>query len=178
MIAYPPGFSKEKRAAGPRAVTLPVALQTAGKAKGKEFKFLGFTFSKGKDGLLIRVHQKTLLKARNKLRELTKRNRGRNVRQIMAEVKRYMQRWLNYYALKQGMPKKYAFMTVYSRMGYWFAAGTTSVGRAISNERLASAVYLDRYLACESIQSDCIGRAVYRTVRTILIVQEFTKNQS
>ena len=138
------------------------------------------------------------------LRELTKRNRGRNVRQVMVEVKRYMQGWLNYYAiasmkktmeewnswlrrrfrmyiwkqwknpktklrnlLKLGIPEKYAYMTAYSRRGYWFTAGTTSVGRAISNERLVNAGYLDLSLAYESIQSDCIGRAVYRTVRTV-----------
>lgn len=170
----------------------------------KKFKFLGFAFGKGKDGLFIRVHKKSLLKAKNKLRELTRRNRGRNVRQVMAEVKRYMQGWLNYYAiasmkktmaewngwlrrrfrmyiwkqwkkpktkyrnlLKLGIPEKYAWMTAMSRRGYWFVAGTTSVGRAISNERLVSAGYLDLSLAYESIQSDCIGRAVYRTVRTV-----------
>ena len=170
----------------------------------KKFKFLGFAFGKGKDGLFIRAHQKSLLKAKNKLRELTRRNRGRNVRQVMAEVKRYMQGWLNYYALasmkntmaewngwlrrrirmyiwkqwkkpntkfrnllKLGIPEKYAFMTAYSRRGYWFVAGTTSVGRAISNERLASAGFFDLSLAYESIQSDCVGRAVYRTVRTV-----------
>ena len=170
----------------------------------RKFKFLGFAFGKGKEGLFIRVHQKTMLKAKTKLRELTKRNRGRNVRQVMVEVKRYMQGWLNYYAiasmkktmeewnswlrrrfrmyiwkqwknpktklrnlLKLGIPEKYAYMTAYSRRGYWFTAGTTSVGRAISNERLVSAGYLDLSLAYESIQSDCIGRAVYRTVRTV-----------
>ena len=170
----------------------------------KKFKFLGFAFGKGKEGLFIRVHRKTMLKAKAKLRELTKRNRGRNVRQVMGEVKRYMQGWLNYYAiasmkktmeewnswlrrrfrmyiwkqwkkpktklrnlLKLGIPEKYAYMTAYSRRGYWFTAGTTSVGRAISNESLVSAGYLDLSLAYESIQSDCIGRAVYRTVRTV-----------
>ena len=170
----------------------------------KNFKFLGFAFGKGKEGLFIRVHKKSLQKAKDKLREMTKRNRGRNVRQVMAEVKRYMLGWLNYYAiasmkntmtewngwlrrrfrmyiwkqwkkprtkyrnlLKLGIPEYYARMTAMSRRGYWFVAGTTSVGRAISNERLASAGYLDLSQAYESIRSDCIGRAVYRTVRTV-----------
>ena len=170
----------------------------------KNFKFLGFAFGKGKEGLFIRVHKKSLQKAKDKLREMTRRNRGRNVRQVMAEDKRYMQGWLNYYAiaamkstmtewngwlrrrfrmyiwkqwkkprtkyrnlLKLGIPKYYAWMTAMSRRGYWFVAGTTSVGRAISNERLASAGYLDLSQAYESIRSDCIGRAVYRTVRTV-----------
>ena len=170
----------------------------------KKFKFLGFAFGKGKDGIFIRVHQKSLSKAKNKLHELTVRNRGRNVRQVMAEVKRYMQGWLNYYAIasmkktmeewngwlrrrirmyiwkqwkkpktklrnlmKLGVPKNYAWMAANSRRGYWFTVDTGAVKRAITNERLASAGYLDLSLAYESIQSDCIGRAVYRTVRTV-----------
>ena len=170
----------------------------------KKFKFLGFAYGKGKDGLFIRVHQRSLQKAKNKLRELTKRNRGRNVRDIMAEVKRYMQGWLNYYAIadmkntmaewnkwlrrrirmyiwkqwkkpktkfrnlrKLGIPERYAWMAANCRRGYWFTVETGAVKRAITNKRLASAGYLDLSLAYESIQSDCVGRAVYRTVRTV-----------
>ena len=65
----------------------------------KKFKFLGFAFSKSKEGMMIRIHPKSLLKAKNKLRALTKRNRGVNVRKVMAEIKRYMTGWLNYYAI-------------------------------------------------------------------------------
>ncbi|MBR5382667.1 MAG: hypothetical protein IK133_02495 [Clostridia bacterium] len=170
----------------------------------KKFKFLGFAYGKGKDGLFIRVHQKSLLKAKNKLRELTKRNRGRNVRDVMTEVKCYTQGWLNYYAIadmkntmaewngwlrrrfrmyiwkqwkkpktkfrnlrKLGIPERYAWMAANCRRGYWFTVETGAVKRAITNERLASAGYLDLSLAYESIQSDCVGRAVYRTVRTV-----------
>lgn len=67
----------------------------------KKFKFLGFAFGKSKDGIFIRAHQKSLKKAKDKLRTLTKRNRGINVRQVMAEVKRYMQGWLNYYGMAE-----------------------------------------------------------------------------
>ena len=170
----------------------------------KKFKFLGFAFGKGRDGIFIRVHQKSLTKAKDKLRALTKRNRGINVRQVMAEVKCYMQGWLNYYGmaemkntlkewdgwlrrrlrayiwkqwkkpktrwrnlLKLGIPKKYAEWTARSRRGYWFVAGTTSVGRAISNERLVRAGYFDLSEAYESIKTACVERAVYRTVRTV-----------
>ena len=170
----------------------------------KKFKFLGFAFGKGKDGLFIRVHQKSMQKAKDKLRKLTRRNRGKNVRQVMAEVKRYMQGWLNYYAiasmkntlaewngwlrrrirmyiwkqwkkprtkyrnlLKLGIPEKYAWMAAMSRRGYWFTVETGAVKRAISNERLARAGFFDLSLAYESIQSACVGRAVYRTVRTV-----------
>ena len=65
----------------------------------KKFKFLGFAYSKGKEGLFIRVHPKALLKAKNKLRQITKRNRGCNVRKVMKEIKQYMTGWLNYFAI-------------------------------------------------------------------------------
>ena len=127
-----------------------------------------------------------------------------DVRQVMAEVKRYMQGWLNYYAiasmkntlaewngwlrrrirmyiwkqwkkprtkyrnlLKLGIPEKYAWMAAMSRRGCWFTVETGAVKRAISNERLARAGFFDLSLAYESIQSACVGRAVYRTVRTV-----------
>ena len=51
--------------------------------------------------------------------------------------------------------------------GYWFTVETGTVKRAISNERLARAGFFDLSLAYESIQSACVGRAVYRTVRTV-----------
>ena len=170
----------------------------------KKFKFLGFAFGKGKDGLFIRAHQKSMQKAKDKLRALTRRNQAKNVRQVMAEVKRYMQGWLNYYAiasmkntlaewngwlrrrirmyiwkqwkkprtkyrnlLKLGIPEKYAWMAAMSRRGCWFTVETGAVKRAISNERLARAGFFDLSLAYESIQSACVGRAVYRTVRTV-----------
>ena len=65
----------------------------------KNFKFLGFAYGKGKDGLFIRVHPKALLKAKNRLRATTKRNRGVNVRKVMQEIKVYMTGWLNYYGI-------------------------------------------------------------------------------
>lgn len=42
----------------------------------KKFKFLGFAYSKGEDGLFIRVHPKALLKAKNKLRMITKKTKS------------------------------------------------------------------------------------------------------
>ena len=170
----------------------------------KKFKFLGFAYSKGKDGLFIRVHPKALLKAKNKLRMITKRNRGCNVRKVMKEIKQFMTGWMNYFAIasmktrmsewdewlrhrirayiwkqwkkpktklrnlkRLGIPEKYARMAANSRRGYWFTAETGAVKRAITNERLTRAGYFELSPAYESIQSACIGRAVYRTVRTV-----------
>ncbi|MBR6433793.1 MAG: group II intron reverse transcriptase/maturase [Bacteroides sp.] len=67
----------------------------------KNFKYLGFAFGKGKDGLFIRVHKKALNKAKEKLRELTKRNQGRNVKVVMGKTKEYLRGWLNYYGIAE-----------------------------------------------------------------------------
>ena len=63
----------------------------------KRFKFLGFCIGKNGNGIYIRAHKKSLAKAKQKLRAITKRNRGRNVRTIMAEIAQYMKGWLGYY---------------------------------------------------------------------------------
>ena len=63
----------------------------------KRFKFLGFCLGKNGKGIYIRAHKKSLAKAKQKLRAITKRNRGRNVRTIMAEIAQYMKGWLGYY---------------------------------------------------------------------------------
>lgn len=63
----------------------------------ENFKFLGFCLSRFKDKIFICVHHKSLEKAKKKLTLLTKRNRGRNVREVMKEVKVYIRGWLGYY---------------------------------------------------------------------------------
>ena len=170
----------------------------------KNFKFLGFAYGKGKDGLFIRAHPKALLKAKNRLRAITKRNRGVNVRKVMQEIKVYMTGWLNYYGIaflktkmrewdewlrhrirayiwkqwkkpktklknlmKLGAPEYYAYMAANSRRGYWFTVNTGAVTRGITNERLTRAGFFELSPAYESIQTACIGRALYRTVRTV-----------
>ena len=170
----------------------------------KNFKFLGFAYGKGKDGLFIRAHPKALLKAKNRLHAITKRNRGVNVRKVMQEIKVYMTGWLNYYGIaslktkmrewdewlrhrirayiwkqwkkpktklknlmKLGVPEYYAHMAANSHRGYWFTVNTGAVTRGITNERLTRAGFFELSPAYESIQTACIGRAVYRTVRTV-----------
>jgi len=61
------------------------------------FKFLGFGMGKNKEGIYIRAHKKSLVKAKRKLKELTRRNQGRNVRQVMEKVRTYIRGWLGYF---------------------------------------------------------------------------------
>ena len=65
----------------------------------RNLKFLGFALGKGKNGLYIRAHVKSLRKAKAKLRELTSRSQGRNVRKVMENVKVYIRGWLGYFGI-------------------------------------------------------------------------------
>lgn len=63
----------------------------------KKFKFLGFCLGKNGSGIYIRAHRTSLLKAKKKLKELTRRNQGQNVRKVMEYVKVFIRGWLGYY---------------------------------------------------------------------------------
>ena len=65
----------------------------------KEFKFLGFCMGKNGGGIYICAHRKSLNKAKEKLKLLTKRNRGWNVRRVMQEVNVFIRGWLGYFHL-------------------------------------------------------------------------------
>ena len=63
----------------------------------KNFKFLGFCLGKNGNGIYIRAHRRSLNKAKEKLKLLTKRNRGRNVRRVMQDVKVFIRGWIGYF---------------------------------------------------------------------------------
>ena len=65
----------------------------------RNFKFLGFALGKGKNSIYIRAHTKSLKKAKVKLKELTSRSQGRNVRKVMENVKVYIRGWLGYFGI-------------------------------------------------------------------------------
>jgi hypothetical protein len=62
-------------------------------------KFLGFAMWKinGKSG--IRVHEKSLKRFKDKVRRITRRNRGRSVETVFKEFETYAKGWLGYYRL-------------------------------------------------------------------------------
>ena len=65
----------------------------------RNFKFLGFVLGKGRNGAYIRVHAKSLKKAKQKLKELTSRSQGRNIRKVMENVKGFIRGWLGYFGI-------------------------------------------------------------------------------
>ena len=88
----------------------------------RNLKFLGFALGRGKNGYYIRVHAKSLKKAKQKLRELTSRSRGRNVRAVMYELKVYMTGWLAYFgiaSMKRTMEEWNGWLRRRLRMYIW-----------------------------------------------------------
>jgi RNA-directed DNA polymerase len=64
-------------------------------------KFLGFTFIGMCGQTKIRIHRKTVERFNDRVRELTNRNRGRSLLQIIEELNRYLIGWWNYYRLTE-----------------------------------------------------------------------------
>ena len=65
----------------------------------KNFKFLGFAMGKNKNGAFIRIHPKSLSKAKQKIRQLTSRNQGKSFDAIVRKESQYIRGWMGYYAL-------------------------------------------------------------------------------
>jgi RNA-directed DNA polymerase len=64
-------------------------------------KFLGFCILPTSRGVKIRPHQKAKTEIKEKLRQKTKRNRGRSLEFILKEVKQLITGWLNYYGISE-----------------------------------------------------------------------------
>ncbi|WP_326934257.1 group II intron maturase-specific domain-containing protein, partial [Enterococcus avium] len=62
-------------------------------------KFLGFCILPTKKGIKIRPHTKAKQRVKSKLKQLTKRNRGRSIQLILKEIKQLMTGWINYYGI-------------------------------------------------------------------------------
>jgi RNA-directed DNA polymerase len=65
-------------------------------------KFLGYSFWLAKDGTVKRrIADKALETMKNRVRELTGRNRGRNLQSIIADLRRYLIGWKAYFQLTE-----------------------------------------------------------------------------
>jgi len=64
-------------------------------------KFLGFSLHKVVNKIGIRPHQKVIQRFKSKIKELTRRSRGRSIKQIFLELKRYTVGWIGYYAIAE-----------------------------------------------------------------------------
>ena len=64
-------------------------------------KFLGFTFISMCGQSKIRIHRKAIERFKARVRELTNRNCGKSMRQIIDKLNLYLRGWWNYYRLAE-----------------------------------------------------------------------------
>lgn len=69
-------------------------------ARPVERKFLGFSFTRSKQPKR-RIAPKSLLRFKKRIRELTKRNRGVSLDQMVADLRRYLTGWRGYFRFCQ-----------------------------------------------------------------------------
>ncbi len=62
-------------------------------------KFLGFCLLATKNGVKIRPHQKAKSTVKQKLKKITKRNRGRSIEVLFKQTRQLMTGWINYYGI-------------------------------------------------------------------------------
>ncbi len=65
-------------------------------AKPQERKFLGFSFTGGKE-LKRKIAPKAISRFRERVREITHRSRGKSMKPVMEELARYVRGWRGYY---------------------------------------------------------------------------------
>jgi RNA-directed DNA polymerase len=64
-------------------------------------KFLGFSFTNGKDTTRLRVAPQSLARAKARIRQLTWRWKGQSMDRTLADLNAYLRGWGNYFALAQ-----------------------------------------------------------------------------
>jgi group II intron reverse transcriptase/maturase len=66
-----------------------------------KLKFLGFSLGKGADGAYIRVSPASAKRLKDKIRRITKRNRGISLACMLKELKRALIGWINYFGVAE-----------------------------------------------------------------------------
>lgn len=85
-------------------------------------KFLGYSFYNSKDGIRMRVHEKSIKKFKQKLKFLTGRSRIGNIKYTYTKLKQVTVGWINYYKLadmNRIMKEIDSWLRRRIRMCYW-----------------------------------------------------------
>ena len=64
-------------------------------------KFLGYCLCRAKDGVKLAVSEQALHKLRGRIRQLTRRTRGRSLQQVAEDLRAYVPGWKAYFRLAQ-----------------------------------------------------------------------------
>jgi len=78
-------------------LNLPVNKDKSGVSEIKDVPFLGFQILRGK----VRVSNKSRLKFKDKIRELTRRNNPLSMYQIIQDLNNYLQGWVGYFGIQE-----------------------------------------------------------------------------
>jgi len=62
-------------------------------------KFLGYGFYPSKGGIKFRVHKKSIVRMKNRIKQITSRRRGISYEVLKRELKQYVVGWTNYFKL-------------------------------------------------------------------------------
>lgn len=64
-----------------------------------KLKFLGFSFYRGKEGIRIRVHRKSIERVKEKIRNITSRSNGMSMDTRLLKLKQLIRGWVNYFRI-------------------------------------------------------------------------------
>jgi len=81
-----------------KKLKLKVNRKKSAVAKPQDRKFLGFSFTSGKE-LKIKLSDKALKRVKYRIKKITRRSRGISLLQIIKELSHYLRGWLVYYRL-------------------------------------------------------------------------------
>src|SRR3989442_11050114 len=77
-------------------LTLKVNESKSAVAKPQERKFLGFSFTSGKE-LKRKIAPKAITRFKERVREITAKSKGRSMEQVMEELAQYLRGWRGYF---------------------------------------------------------------------------------
>ena len=78
-------------------LNFPANKEKSGVSEVKSVSFLGFQILRGK----IRVSNKSRVKFKDKIRELTRRNNPLSMHQNIEELNKYLQGWIAYFGIQE-----------------------------------------------------------------------------
>lgn len=87
-----------------------------------KLKFLGISFYNSQSGVRIRLHEKSLVKFKAKLKEITSRSNGMSIEQKIEKLKQCIVGWVNYFKvadMKKICEKLDEWLRRRIRMCYW-----------------------------------------------------------
>ena len=138
----------------------------------RNFKYLGFCFGKGKNGVYIRVHPKSYKKFKDKLRMLTSRSRCGSIVKAMKRIEVSARGWLNYFGIadmKNNIENLNGWLYRRIRMCIW---KQWKLPR--TRKRKLMGLGLPEWIACEGAYS---RKSYWRMSRTGVVQRALSKER-